>query len=176
MRSSKGSAGKPPVTRSSSRTTVRASSARPAATARPATVDAYLQTLPPDRRAMIAAVRRVVLDHLPNGYAELLDWGITYAIPLEQYPNTYNGHPLAIAAICSQKNYCTLHLMGAYGDVQTRAWLEAEFSRRGKTLDMGKACLHFRSLDDLPLDVIGQVIARIPPDRYIARYEASRRK
>jgi hypothetical protein len=143
---------------------------------KPASVAEYLGALDPERRTMIAAVRDVVLAHLPEGYEETMGWGIMYAVPLAAYPNTYNGQPLAIASICSEKNYATLHLMCAYGDAQTRAWLESEFRKRGKKLDMGKACLRFTSLDDLPLDVIGQAIARVPPDKYIERYEASRRK
>jgi hypothetical protein len=66
--------------------------------------------------------------------------------------------------------------MAAYGDSKTRKWLEDEFKKSGKKLDMGKACVRFKTTDDLPLDAIGKIIARVTPDKYIKTYEASRRK
>src|SRR4051812_11645208 len=107
------------VAASTARTTRKKPGAKAASAAGPRTpssVAAYLDALDPDRRTMIAAVRDVVLAHLPAGYEETMRWGIMYAVPLAAYPNTYNGQPLAIASICSQKNYATLHLMCAYGD------------------------------------------------------------
>jgi hypothetical protein len=139
-------------------------------------VSAYLKRLPPDRRKSLAAVRKVVREHLPRGYKESMGWGaITYAIPLKDYPNTYNGQPLCIAALTAGKSNCSLHLMAAYGDPPTRKWLEEQFRKSGKKLDMGKACIHFRTPDDLPLDAIAQVIARVTPEKYIERYEAARK-
>lgn len=138
------------------------------------TVNAYMKEPPADRRKTIAAVRDVVLKHLPEGYAEKMGWGmITYAIPLESYPDTYNGQPLCIAGLASQKNYCTLYLMGAYGDPKLYAWLEAEFKKRGLKFDMGKSCLHFKTVEDLPLDVIGKVVARVTPAKLIKFVEAA---
>jgi hypothetical protein len=139
-------------------------------------VSEYLKRLPPERRKSLAAVRKVVRDNLPKGYKEAMGWGaITYAIPLKDYPNTYNGQPLCIAALTAGKNNCSLHLMAAYGDPPTRKWLEEQFRKSGKKLDMGKACIHFRTPDDLPLDAIAQVIARVTPEKYIERYEAARK-
>ena len=142
------------------------------------TVPGYLKALPEDRRRILAAVRRTIVEHLPKGYREAVGWGgkvISYDIPLEKFPDTYNGHPLTYAALASQKNYCTLHLVMAYMDPKRKKWLEQEFKKRGKKLDMGKGCLRFKSLDDLPLDVIGETIASVPADEYIRRYEASRK-
>jgi uncharacterized protein YdhG (YjbR/CyaY superfamily) len=139
-------------------------------------VSEYLKRLPPERRKSLAAVRKVVRDNLPKGYKEAMGWGaITYAIPLKDYPNTYNGQPLCIAALTAGKHNCSLHLMAAYGDPPTRKWLEEQFRKSGKKLDMGKACIHFRTPDDLPLDAIAQVIARVTPEKYIERYEAARK-
>jgi hypothetical protein len=140
------------------------------------TVAEYLKRLPPDRRRSLAAVRRVVRENLPKGYQESIGWGaITYAIPLKVYPNTYNGQPLCIAALTAGKHKCSLHLMAAYGDPPTRKWLEEQFRKSGKKLDMGKACIHFTTPEDLPLDAVAQVIRRVTPDKYIARYEAARK-
>ena len=140
------------------------------------TVSEYLKLLPPERRKSLAAVRKVVVDNLPQGYKEGIGWdAITYAIPLKDYPNTHNGEPLCIAALSAGKSYCSLHLMAAYGDSDIRTWLEEQFRRSGKKLDMGKACIHFKQPDDLPLDAIATVIAKVTPDRYIKRYEAARK-
>jgi hypothetical protein len=141
---------------------------------RAATVEEYLDSLPEDRRAVVAAVREVILKNLPAGYQETMNWGvISYEIPLERYPKTYNKQPLMYAGLAAQKNYFAVYLMTVYSP-QLEAWFREEFKKAGKKLDMGKACVRFRKLDDLPLDVIGQVIARTPPEKYIAYYEASR--
>jgi hypothetical protein len=142
-----------------------------------ATVDEYLASLPEDRRATLSEVREVVLRNLPAGYVEAMNWGlISYEIPLERYPRTYNRQPLTYAALGSQKNYCAVYLMGVYGDGdQARRFKEA-FRAAGKKLDMGKSCVHFRTPDDLALDAIGKVIASTTPDQYIAIYEKSRER
>jgi hypothetical protein len=141
-----------------------------------ATVDAYLNELPENRRAVVAAVREVVLQHLPEGYEEKMNWGmISYEVPLERYPDTYNGQPLGYAALAAQKHYYALYLMGAYADPAQAARLQAAFDRAGKKMDMGKSCLRFRTLADLPLDAIGEVIASTPPEALIARYEAGQK-
>jgi hypothetical protein len=142
-----------------------------------ATVADYLAQLPEDRRTTIATVRDVILRHLPDGYEEMIGWGaITYAIPLEKYPDTYNKQPLCVAALAANKNYCSIYLMAAYGDGATRQSLEAAFKKAGKKLKMGKACVRFRTADDLPLDVVGAAIGALAPAKYIGIYEGSRRK
>jgi hypothetical protein len=141
------------------------------------TVQQYLDELPEDRRAVVSAVRDVILRNLPKGYRESMSWGvISYEIPLERFPDTYNGHPLSYVALAAQKNHYALYLMCVYGDDARVGWLKEEFKKAGKKLDMGKACLRFRKLDDLPLEVIGRVVGATTPDQYIARYEAARKK
>jgi hypothetical protein len=99
---------------------------------------------------------------------------ITWVIPLEDYPDTYNGQPLGIAALASQKHHMALYLMGLYSSEPEVAWFSQQYAERGMKLDMGKSCVRFKRLDQVPLDVVGEVIAKIPPARYIERYEASR--
>jgi hypothetical protein len=141
------------------------------------TVEGYLSELPEDRRAVVSEVRELVLRNLPEGYREALNWGmICYEVPLERYPKTYNGQPLSYAALAAQKNYFALHLMCVYQDSEQERQLRDGFERAGKKLDMGKSCLRFRRLEDLPLDVIGQVIASTPPEEFIEMYESSRRR
>jgi hypothetical protein len=142
----------------------------------PATVEAYLAQLTDDRRAAISVVRNVILKNLPKGYEEVINWGmITYQIPLERYPNTYNGQPLCYAALASQKNYMAVYLTCVHGNKDFDAWFREEFRKAGKKLDMGKSCVRFKKLEDLPLAVIGKTIKRVSPKAYIAQYEASRK-
>ena len=147
------------------------------ASSRAATVEAYLEELPAERRAVISAVRDTIRKTLPKGYRETMNWGmITWEIPLERYPDTYNGQPLAYAALAAQKNYYAVYLTGLYQDPEEEREFREAFKRAGKKLDMGKSCVRFRKLEDIPLELIGKVIARIPPERFIERYEASRKK
>lgn len=144
---------------------------------RAATVEEYLAELPEDRRAVVSAVRDVVVRNLPEGYRESVAYGmISYSIPLERYPNTYNRQPLSYAALAAQKSHYALYLTAPYQEPGQASWLKAEFEKAGKKLDMGKSCLRFRKLDDLPLDVVGRAIASTPPDAFIAQYEAARAK
>lgn len=138
------------------------------------TVASYLASLPPERRKVVAAVRKVVRKHLPAGYRETMGWGmICYGIPLKTYPDTYNGQPLCYAALAAQKNHYALYLMCAYADAKQYAALKQAFARAGKRMDMGKSCLRFKQLEDLPLDAVGKVIASTPPKKYIAIIETS---
>jgi len=139
------------------------------------TVEDYLAELPEDRRAVVAAVREVIVENLPKGYRESMNWGmISYEVPLERYPTTYNGQPLAYAALAAQKNFFALYLMCVYGDAAREKWLADEFKKAGKKLGMGKSCLRFKKLEDLPLAAIGRLIAGVPVDEFIKRYEAAR--
>ncbi len=143
---------------------------------KPSTVAQYLRLLEPERRAVLSKVRQTIRRNLPKGYQESMGYGvITYAIPLKRLPDTYNGQPLCYAALAAQKNYFALYLMRAYGDKKQAAWIAREFKKRGKKLDMGKSCIRFKRLDDLPLDVIGEAIASTPAEAYIDVYERSRR-
>ena len=87
----------------------------------------------------------------------IMDFGmIGYVIPLETYPKTYNGHPLQYAALASQKNYMSLYLMCIYAHEESRMWFMDELEKRGKKLNIGKACIRFKKLEDLPLDLVGE--------------------
>jgi hypothetical protein len=147
------------------------------ASSKATTVDEYLAELPPERRSIVASVRDLVRRNLPEGYQETMNWGmISYEIPLERYPDTYNKQPLGYAALAAQKNSYTLYLNSVYPDEARKKWLEREFKKAGKKFDMGKSCLHFKRLEDLPLDVIAQVIGSTPPEKLIEQHEASRKR
>jgi hypothetical protein len=141
------------------------------------TVAAYMAELPAARRAEMARVRQVLRKQMPKGYKEGIGWGvITWSVPLRIYPDTYNGQPLCYAALAAQKNYLSLYLMCVYGDKARAARLRAGFREAGKKLDMGKSCIRFQKADDLALEVIGELIAGVPMERYIAMAKAVRRR
>lgn len=142
-----------------------------------ATVEEYLAELTTERRAVIEQVRQVILDNLPPGYQESMNWGmISYEVPLERYPKTYNKKPLGYLALAAQKNFYTLYLMAAYAGSMQEGWLQEQFAAAGKKLDMGKSCLHFRTLDDLPMDVIAEAIVMVGVDEFITQYKKSRQR
>jgi len=139
------------------------------------TVDQYLAELPDDRRDAIETVRDVILSNLPEGYAESMMWGmITYSVPLDVHPDTYNGQPLMYAALASQKNHMAVYLSGVYADDERRDAFLSDYRATGKRLDMGKSCVRFRRIDDLPVELIGESIGAIDVDSFIELYEASR--
>ena len=141
------------------------------------TVDEYLAGLPPERASVVTAMRDLINAHMPPGYQETMAFGmIGWGIPLSRYPDTYNKQPLGYVALAAQKNSYSLYLMGIYADVeQERALCEAAVAA-GKKLDKGKSCLRFKRPDDLPLQAIGELIASLQVDDYIALYEASRKR
>jgi hypothetical protein len=139
------------------------------------TLAAYLKELPADRRREVARVREMIRKHLPAGYRETMNWGmITYEVPLDRHPKTYNGQPLCFAALAAQKNYLSLYLMPV--DAAALARLKAAFETAGKKLDMGKSCIRFKRADDLPLDALGAEIAAVPVDKFVSCVEAARRR
>jgi Domain of unknown function (DU1801) len=149
----------------------------------PASVEEYLQSLPEDRRNALETVRATILEHLPEDYEEgFLYGGIGYYVPHSVYPAGYHCDPkipLPLAVLTSKKNYMSLHLMTIYGNEEMRAWFEEAYKKAGKKLDLGKACLNFKKVEDLPLDVIGEAIGRVSAKEYINRVEstlASRKK
>ena len=137
--------------------------------------ESYLAGLSPERRETLARVREVVLENLPDGYEEGMQFGmISYHVPLERYPETYNGRPLGVVGLASQKNYVSLYLLGVCYDPEAERWFEERLRASGKKLDMGRSCVRFKRPNDLPLDVIGEAIARVAPEDLIRQYEALR--
>jgi hypothetical protein len=140
-------------------------------------VAVFLAKLPAERRAEVECVRDTIRRYMPAGYEEAVSKNmLVYQVPLERYPDTYNGHPLWYVALASEKSYLSLHLMPVYGDSALAERLARGFRAAGKKLDRGKACIHFRTADDLALDVIGEIVARISPDRWVQIAQAARRR
>lgn len=141
------------------------------------TVDEYINTLPPDRKEAIVTLRNLIRKNLPKGYEEGMQYGmISYYIPLERYPDTYNKQPLSYMALASQQNYMSLYHMGIYGHEDAEQWLRNSFTKAGKKLDMGKSCIRFKKIEDVPIDVIATSAGLLSPDEFIERYEQAHRK
>jgi uncharacterized protein YdhG (YjbR/CyaY superfamily) len=145
------------------------------------TVADYLASLPPDRRAAIECVRKVILENLDSEYEEGMSYGmIGYYVPHSLYPASYHVDPkqgLPFVSLASQKNYMSLYLMGLYAsgpDSKFARWFHEAWAKTGKKLDMGKSCIRFKKIDELPLDVIGEAIRRMPARVYIEQYEKAR--
>ncbi len=142
------------------------------------TVADYLASLPEGRRAAVSAVRAVILANLDAGYSEGMQYGmIGYAVPHSVYPKGYHvdpRQPLGFAALASQKQHLSLYLMSLHGgpaDDPHLAWFLAAWKKSGKKLEMGKACIRFKRVEDVPLEVIGEAIRRMPARKYIERVE-----
>ncbi len=141
-----------------------------------ATVEEYISGLSEERREAVSTVREVVLANLPSGYEEVMDFGmIAYVVPLSVCPKTYNGHPLMYAAIASEKNYVSVHLMNIYASQETQRWFLESYKATGKRMNMGKSCVRFRKLEDLPLELIGEAVGKTSMEDWVAVYEALRR-
>jgi len=140
-----------------------------------ATVQQYLAEISDDRRGDIEVVRDLILENLPDGYVETMRWGmITYEMPLETYPDTYNGKPLMFVALAAQKRHLALYLTNVAFVSGGEEAFKAKYLETGKKLDMGRSCLRFRQADDLAVDVIAESINSMPPNEFIRQYEASR--
>ena len=146
------------------------------------TVKEYLAGLPEERRAALGAVRDVILKNLDSGYEEGVSYGmIGYYVPHRLYPAGYHcdpKQPLPFIVLGSQKNYMSLHMMCLYstGDPDGPAaklleWFQTEWAKSGKKLDMGKACIRFKTADDLALGVIGKVVKKVPAREWIETNE-----
>ena len=133
------------------------------------TVEEYLESLPEGRRHALKKVREVIQQNIPDGYEEAMNWGmITYQVPLEVYPDTYNGQPLMYAALASQKNHMAVYLTGIYMNEANRKSFEEAYRATGKRFDVGKSCVRFKKLEDLPLELIGKTIGSITMNDFVS--------
>lgn len=148
-------------------------STRPAA----ATVEAYLAALPEARRVALSAVRAAIRRALPKGYAEGIQYGmIGWFVPHSIYPAGYHcdpKQPLPFASLASQKSHLAIYLFCTYLDDAQSKWFREAWLATGKRLDMGKSCVRFKRIEDVPLDVVAEAIRRVPVKAFIDFYERS---
>jgi hypothetical protein len=136
------------------------------------TVEEYLAELPSERSQALSIVRQIILDNLDSGFNETMNFGmISYEIPLDVYPTTYNGQPLMYAALASQKNYMAVYLNCIYSDTDAAGSFKEKYQATGKRYDVGKSCVRFRKLENLPLELIGEYVASHDVKSWIALYE-----
>lgn len=140
-------------------------------------VKEYLDLLPESRREIITQLRNSILRNLPAGYEENMNWGmISYEVPLSYKPDTYNKKPLLYAAIASQKNHVAVYVCSVYANPDRYKKFVESFRRSGKKLNIGKACVRIKHLDDLPQNILAETIAAVPMARFVEEHEAARAK
>ncbi len=144
------------------------------------TPEAYIESLPEDRRKAIRDLRKVILKKLPKGFKEAMNHGmIGYVVPHSLYPQGYHvdpKQPLPFMFLASQKSHITLYHMGLYGG-ENLDWFVKEWKKHsGKKLDMGKSCIRFKKPEDIPMDLIASLCAKWTPQDWIADYEKALKK
>lgn len=140
------------------------------------TVAGYIKSLPPERAVVMSEFRALVNKHIKSGFVETMRWGmISWEIPLDKYPDTYNNQPLNYIALAAQKNNYSLYLMSCYATKAEGEAFEKAYRASGKRMDMGKSCVRFKSREDLPLPLIVKYIKRYSLKEFIQVYEDSRR-
>jgi hypothetical protein len=144
-----------------------------------ATVEEYLDELPEDRRGALAQIRKIILENLPQGYVEGIQWGdIGYFVPFSIYPDGYDSKPkerLQYIGLANQQNNMMIRLFCMYTNPELREGFEEEYRATGKKLDMGGGCLRFKKVDHLPLDVVAKLVAQLPVEKFVASYDQKRK-
>jgi uncharacterized protein YdhG (YjbR/CyaY superfamily) len=140
------------------------------------TVESYLNDLSEERKDVINELRKVILKNLPKGFAEGMGYGmIGYFVPHSIYPNGYHcdpKQPLPFLSMASQKNFIALYHMGIYMNPTLMDWFTAEYAKRVKgKLDMGKSCIRFKKMEQIPFDLIGELASKMSVDEWIDCYE-----
>lgn len=145
------------------------------------TPDDYIDELPEDRSKVMKKLRQVALENLPKGFKEVMSYGMLgYVVPHEIYPNGYHCTPqlpLPFFNIASQKNSVNIYHMMVYSDKNLHDWIVAEYPKHCKSkLDMGKSCIRFKKMDDIPYDLIGELLSKITVQQWIEQYESAFKK
>lgn len=141
----------------------------------------YIEKIPEDRQAAFSKLRQTVLDNIPVGFEECMNYGmIGYVVPKSIYPAGYHvtpEAPLPFANLASQKNFIGFYHMGVYANPELYKWFTKEYAKQCKyKLDMGKSCVRLKRMDDIPYELIGQLMQKISVDDWIATYEENLKK
>ena len=140
------------------------------------TPEAYLAELPPERSDVMEQLRQHILSNLPEGFEETMNYGmIGYVVPHSIYPDGYHCSPelpLPFLSIASQKNHIGFYHMGIYSDPILLKWFTDEFPKHSKRkLDMGKSCIRFKNPNDIPYELLGQLVGKMSVADWISKYE-----
>ncbi len=140
--------------------------------------DDYISQVPTDRQEPMKRIRKVINDNLPKGFEETMSYGmIGYVVPHSLYPDGYHCDPklpLPFMNLASQKNYIAVYHSGVYASKEMLDWFTSEYAKHASSkLDMGKSCIRFKKMDDIPYDLIGALASKITADQWIDLYEAN---
>ena len=140
--------------------------------------DAYIAELPEDRKPAVQKLREVILQNIPKEFEEQMSYGmIGYVVPHSIYPKGYHCSPelpLPFISIASQKNAITLYHMMVYADKNLHDWFVTEYSKVCKSkLDMGKSCIRFKKINEIPYELIGKLVSKVSVEQWIEKYESS---
>lgn len=138
--------------------------------------DVWIATLPEDRREAVTQLRDTFNAHLPTGYEERVGGGMLHwVVPHSTYPAGYHCHPedpLPFISLANRKNYVALYHMGLYTHPEVLQWFRAAYPNHARTkLDMGKSCVRFKKMNDLPLELMAELAGKFTPAQWIALYE-----
>ncbi|MEQ1746154.1 MAG: DUF1801 domain-containing protein [Saprospiraceae bacterium] len=141
----------------------------------------YMGKLPEDRKAAITTLRKTILDNLPSGFSETIGYGMMgYVVPHGLYPAGYHcdpQQPLPFMGFASQKNFVSFYHMGLYASPALMEWFVSEYPKHTKArLDMGKSCIRFKKMDQIPFALIGELVSKISPQQWIETYEQMLKK
>lgn len=145
------------------------------------TVKQYLETIPEERKEAFSKIRNIILENLPEGFQEYMNYGmIGYVVPHSIYPAGYHcdtALPLPFMGLASQKNSINMYHMGLYADEKMLEWFKNEYPKHAKRkLDMGKSCIRFKKMDDIPYELIGALTKKITVQNWIDTYESAIKK
>jgi hypothetical protein len=142
---------------------------------------AYINSLPDDRKVAVNQLRETLAKNLPSGFEEQMSYGMLgFVVPHALYPAGYHCDPklpLPFISVASQKNFIALYHMGMYADAQLLNWFQSVFPKHSKAkLDMGKSCIRFKKMDDIPYQLIGELAQKMTPNDWIKKYESAFKK
>lgn len=146
-----------------------------------ATPEDYITKLPEDRKAPITKLNALIKKHMPKGLEAGMSYGmLAYYVPKSVYPAGYHCKPfppLPFINLASQKNYIALYHMGMYAKKELHDWFVAEYPKHSKhKLDMGKSCVRFKKMDDIPYDLIAQLVGKMSVEEWVDIYESTIKK
>jgi hypothetical protein len=150
-------------------------------TSKATTVDEYINAAPDDRKEALQKLRNVILDNLPEGFQECISYGmIGYVIPHSIYPKGYHCSPelpLPFLSFASQKNSINIYHMGMYANPELYNWFVSEYPKHSsQKLDIGKSCLRIKKPENIPFELIGELVKKISTSDWITLYESAFRK
>lgn len=145
------------------------------------TVKEYLEQIPIERLAAVKKLRAIIKKNIPKGFKECIGYGMpAYVVPLSTYPDGYHckaDTPLPFVSFASQKNFIAVYHMGIYADKKIMDWFVKEYPKHSdRKLDMGKSCIRFKKIEEIPFELIGELMTKMSPESWIATYEKAYKK